>query len=69
MSTRTQIWIMGTTAVVTSVQAAIWLNRIPPLWPVIVLGALTVLNTAGVVAAVVNDHRDRRRRSESAANL
>ena len=69
MSTRTQIWIMGTTAVVTSVQAAIWLTRVPPLWPVIVLGALTVLNTAGVVAAVVNDHRDRRRRSESAANL
>ena len=69
MSTRTQIWIMGTTAVVTSVQAAIWLTRVPPLWPVIVLGALTVLNAAGVVAAVVNDHRDRRRRSESAANL
>ena len=69
MSTRTQIWIMGTTAVVTSVQAAIWLNRVPPLWPVIVLGALAVLNAAGVVAAVVNDHRDRRRRSESAANL
>ena len=69
MSTRTQIWIMGTTAIVTSVQAAIWLTRVPPLWPVIVLGALTVLNTAGVVAAVVNDHRDRRRRSESAANL
>ena len=69
MSTRTQIWIMGTTAIVTSVQAAIWLNRIPPLWPVIVLGALAVLNAAGVVAAVVNDHRDRRRRSESAANL
>ena len=69
MSTRTQIWIMGTTAVVTSVQAAIWLTRVPPLWPVIVLGALTVLNTAGVVAAVVDDRRDRRRRSESAANL
>ena len=69
MSTRTQIWIMGTTAVVTSVQAAIWLTRVPPLWPVIVLGALTVLNAAGVVAAVVNDRRDRRRRSESAANL
>ena len=69
MSTRTQIWIMGTTAVVTSVQAAIWLTRVPPLWPVIVLGALAVLNAAGVVAAVVNDHRDRRRRSESAANL
>ena len=69
MSTRTQIWIMGTTAVVTSVQAAIWLNRVPPLWPVIVLGALAVLNAAGVVAAVVNDRRDRRRRSESAANL
>ena len=69
MSTRTQIWIMGTTAIVTSVQAAIWLNRIPPLWPVIVLGALAVLNAAGVVAAVVNDRRDRRRRSESAANL
>ena len=69
MSTRTQIWIMGTTAIVTSVQAAIWLTRVPPLWPVIVLGALTVLNTAGVVAAVVDDRRDRRRRSESAANL
>ena len=69
MSTRTQIWIMGTTAIVTSVQAAIWLNRIPPLWPVIVLGALAVLNAAGVVAAVVDDRRDRRRRSESAANL
>ena len=69
MSTRTQIWIMGTTAIVTSVQAAIWLTRVPPLWPVIVLGALAVLNAAGVVAAVVNDHRDRRRRSESAANL
>ena len=69
MSTRKQIWIMGTTAIVTSVQAAIWLNRIPPLWPVIVLGALTVLNTAGVVAAVVDDRRDRRRRSGSAANL
>lgn len=69
MSTRTQIWIMGTTAVVTSVQAAIWLTRVPPLWPVIVLGALAVLNAAGVVAAVVNDRRDRRRRSESAANL
>ena len=69
MSTRTQIWIMGTTAIVTGVRAAIWLPRVPPLWPVIVLGALTVLNTAGVVAAVVNDHRDRRRRSESAANL
>jgi len=53
MSTRTQIWIMGTTAIVTGVQAAIWLTRVPPLWPVIVLGALTVLNTAGVVAAVV----------------
>ena len=64
MSTRTQIWIMGTTAIVTGVQAAIWLTRVPPLWPVIVLRALTVLN-----AAVVNDHRDRRRRSESAANL
>ena len=51
MSTRTQIWIMGTTAIVTGVQAAIWLTRVPPLWPVIVLGALTVLNTAGVVAA------------------
>ena len=48
MSTRTQIWIMGTTAIVTGVQAAIWLTRVPPLWPVIVLGALTVLNTAGV---------------------
>ena len=69
MSTRTQIWIMGTTAIVTSVQAAIWLTRVPPLWPVIVLGALAILNAAGVVAAVVNDHRDRRRRSESAANL
>ena len=69
MSTRTQIWIMGTTAIVTSVQAAIWLNRIPPLWPVIVLGALAVLNAAGVVAAVVNDRRDRRRRSEDTANL
>ena len=69
MSTRTQIWIMGTTAVVTSVQAAIWLTRVPPLWPVIVLGALAVLNAAGVVAAVVDDRRDRRRRSESAANL
>lgn len=69
MSTRTQIWIMGTTAVVTSVQAAIWLTRVPPLWPVIVLGALAVLNAAGVVAAVVNDRRDRRRQSESAANL
>ena len=69
MSTRTQIWIMGTTAIVTGAQAAIWLTRVPPLWPVIVLGALTLLNTAGVVAAVVNDHRDRRRRSESAANL
>lgn len=69
MSTRTQIWIMGTTAIVTSVQAAIWLTRVPPLWPVIVLGALAVLNAAGVVAAVVNDRRDRRRRSESAANL
>lgn len=68
MSTRTQIWIMGTTAIVTSVQAAIWLTRVPPLWPVIVLGALAVLNAAGV-AAVVNDRRDRRRRSESAANL
>ena len=45
MSTRTQIWIMGTTAIVTGVQAAIWLTRVPPLWPVIVLGALTVLNT------------------------
>ena len=52
MSTRTQIWIMGTTAIVTSVQAAIWLNRIPLLWPVIILGALAVLNAAGVVAAV-----------------
>ena len=69
MSTRTQIWIMGTTAIVTSVQAAIWLTRVPPLWPVIVLGALAILNAAGVVAAVVNDRRDRRRRSESAANL
>ena len=69
MSTRTQIWIMGTTAVVTSVQAAIWLTRVPPLWPVIVLGALAVLNAAGVVAAVVDDRRDRRRRSASAANL
>ena len=69
MSTRTQIWIMGTTAVVTSVQAEIWLTRVPPLWPVIVLGALAVLNAAGVVAAVVDDRRDRRRRSESAANL
>lgn len=69
MSTRTQIWIMGTTAIVTSVQAAIWLTRVPPLWPVIVLGALAVLNAAGVVAAVVNDRRDRRRRLESAANL
>ena len=69
MSTRTQIWIMGTTAIVTSVQAAIWLTRVPPLWPVIVLGALAVLNAAGVVAAVVDDRRDRRRRSESAANL
>ena len=69
MSTRTQIWIMGTTAVVTSVQAAIWLTRVPPLWPVIVLGALAVLNAAGVVAAVVDDRRDRRRRSESTANL
>ena len=69
MSTRTQIWIMGTTAVVTSVQAAIWLTRVPPLWPVIVLGALAVLNAAGVVAAVVNDRRDRRRQSESAATL
>ena len=61
MSTRTQIWIMGTTAVVTSVQAAIWLTRVPPLWPVIVLGALAVLNAAGVVAPGVNDRRDRRR--------
>lgn len=69
MSTRTQVWIMGTTAIVTSVQAAIWLTRVPPLWPVIVLGALAVLNAAGVVAAVVNDRRDRRRRLESAANL
>ena len=69
MSTRTQVWIMGTTAIVTSVQAAIWLTRVPPLWPVIVLGALAVLNAAGVVAAVVDDRRDRRRRSESAANL
>ena len=69
MSTRTQIWIMGTTAIVTGVQAAIWLTRVPPLWPVIVLGALAVLNAAGVVAAVVNDRRDRRRRLESAANL
>ena len=69
MSTRTQIWIMGTTAVVTSVQAEIWLTRVPPLWPVIVLGALAVLNAAGVVAAVVDDRRDRRRRSASAANL
>ena len=64
MSTRTQIWIMGTTAIVTGVQAAIWLTRVPPLWPVIVLGALAVLN-----AAVVDDRRDRRRRSASAANL
>ena len=69
MSTRTQIWIMGTTAIVTGVQAAIWLTRVPPLWPVIVLGALAVLNAAGAVAAVVDDRRDRRRRSESAANL
>ena len=52
MSTRTQIWIMGTTAIVTGVQAAIWLTRVPPLWPVIVLGTLAVLNAAGVVAAV-----------------
>ena len=51
---------MGTTAIVTGVQAAIWLTRVPPLWPVIVLGALAVLNAAGVVAAVVDDRRDRR---------
>ena len=69
MSTRTQVWIMGTTAIVTSVQAAIWLNRVPPLWPVIVLGALAVLNAAGVVAAVVNDRRDRQRRSRDTADL
>ena len=69
MSTRKQIWIMGTTAIVAGVQAGIWLTPVPPLWPVIVLGALAILNAAGVVAAVVDDRRDRRRRSESAANL
>ena len=64
MSTRTQIWIMGTTAIVTGVQAAIWLTRVPPLWPVIVLGALAVLNAAGVVATIVNQRREQQQEED-----
>ena len=57
MTTRMQMWSMALTAVATGIQAVVLL-AVSWHWWALLMGTMSAINTAGVVATIVNQRRE-----------
>ena len=57
MTTRMQMWSMALTAVATGIQAVVLL-AVSWHWWALLMGTMSAINAAGVVAAIVNQRRE-----------
>ena len=57
MTTRMQMWSMALTAVATGIQAVVLL-AVSWHWWALLMGTMSAINAAGVVATIVNQRRE-----------
>ena len=57
INTRLQLWSMALTAVATGIQAVVLL-AVSWHWWALLMGTMSAINTAGVVATIVNQRRE-----------
>lgn len=63
MTTRMQMWSMALTAVATGIQAVVLL-AVSWHWWALLMGTMSAINAAGVVAAIVNQRREQQQEED-----